>query len=130
MRSNHRVRDGWKSRAFVRFWCLCDGLVLDDDDEWNVQTGIYSGYDADGTRSVYIPEETGFVAKFNPTTKNWQTLSGNWGDGDDVHDLVMDDSYYYYISGCSGDLNYLRKYDFSGQLEWTRTFGNECDTPP
>ena len=116
---------GNPERLFVS-GVFADRLVLDDDDEWNVQTGVFSGYTGNGQRAPYIPEETGFVAKFNPTTKNWQTLSGTWGDGDDVHDLVTDGSYYYYISGCSGDSNYLRKYDFSGQLEWARTFGNEC----
>ena len=116
---------GDPERLFVS-GVFADRLVLDDDDEWNVQTGVFSAYTGNGQRGPYIPEETGFVAKFNPTTKNWQTLSGTWGDGDDVHDLVTDGSYYYYISGCSGDSNYLRKYDFSGQLEWARTFGNEC----
>ena len=41
---------GNPERLFVS-GVFADRFVLDDDDEWNVQTGIYSGYDADGTRS-------------------------------------------------------------------------------
>ena len=80
------VMAGDPERLFVS-GVFADRIVLVDDDEWNVQTGVFSAYGGNGQRGPYIPEETGFVAKFNPTTKNWQTLSGTWGDGDDVHDL-------------------------------------------
>ena len=65
------------------------------------------------------------MAKYNPTTKDWQALHLG---GDEIHDLQTDGSWYYYVSGCTndGDSNHIRKYDFTGVLEWEKTFGNEC----
>ena len=110
------------------------GIVIDGDPERIYLTGVYAGKlvvdNIELTESTGYDNEIGFILKYNPTTKSWQKLADGCGyiksECDIIHDIETDGVWHYYISGCYSDRMFIGKYDFTGQREWFRLFGETC----
>ena len=71
------------------------------------------------------------MAKYIPSTGKWDWgVNGCGADStkcDEIHDIVHNGIWHYFVSGCYDNQKFVAKYDFDGQEIWMQTFGSKCD---
>ena len=112
------------------------GLIAAGSPERLYITGTYGktldlGEDVDAIYSSASTDERAFMAKFIPSTGEWDWVVNGCGADftkcDEIHDIVHNGIWHYFVSGCYDNQKFVAKYDFDGQEIWMQTFGSKCD---